>query len=171
MLTQEVCLETNPQLDHITMTLAADQPTILYVDDNPKSRRLLTTILRDCGFAVVGAGNAFEALLAAHRQTFGLALVDYSMPELNGAQLSRRLKKIQPGLPVVILSGMVALPSYEMCQIDAHFGRGATLDDLLNAIRGLLRSGSPSVVAGTAQTNSKSRSADPRERSRFRSTA
>jgi CheY-like chemotaxis protein len=171
MLTQEVCLETNPQLDHITMTLAADQPTILYVDDNPRSRRLLTTILRDCGFAVMGAGNAFEALLAAHRQRFGVALVDYAMPDLNGAQLSRRLKKIQPGLPVVVLSGMVALPSYEMCQIDAHFGRGAILDDLLATIRSLLRSGSPSVVAGTAQTTAISRSAGQRERSRLRPSA
>lgn len=171
MLAQEVCLETNPQLDHITMTLAADQPTILYVDDNPRSRRLLTSILRDCGFAVLGAGNAFEALLAAHRQTFGLALLDYSMPDLNGAQLSRRLKKIQPGLPVVVLSGMVALPSYEMCQIDAHFGRGATLDELLNRIRGLLRSGPHGGVAGcTGPRDVRSGAADP-ERSRFRSSA
>jgi CheY-like chemotaxis protein len=34
---------------------------IFYVDDNPKSRRLLTSVIKSCGFEVISAGDPMES--------------------------------------------------------------------------------------------------------------
>ena len=59
--------------------------TIFYVDDNPKSRRLLTSVIRSCGFEVVSFGDPIEALSRIKTSHPDLALLDYLMPHLTGA--------------------------------------------------------------------------------------
>jgi CheY-like chemotaxis protein len=117
-----------------------NQGTIFYVDDNPKSRRLLTSVMRSCGFDVVSAGDPFEALSRIRKSSFDLALLDYQMPHLTGAQLARKIKSMKPEVPVVLISGFSALPAFELIFVDAHVGRGATLDDLLDTMQSLIHS-------------------------------
>ena len=114
--------------------------TIFYVDDNPKSRRLLTSVIRSCGFEVVSAGDPIEALSRIRKSSFDLALLDYQMPHLTGSQLAQKIKSAKPDVPVVLLSGFSALPPFELIFVDAHVGRGATLDELLDTIRRLIDS-------------------------------
>ncbi len=52
--------------------------TVFYVDDNPKSRRLLTSILEERGFEVISADNPVEALDRADELDFDLALLGRS---------------------------------------------------------------------------------------------
>jgi CheY-like chemotaxis protein len=40
-------------------------------------------------------------------EKYDLAIIDYSMPHINGIQLTERLLKIKPGLPVVLVSGAI----------------------------------------------------------------
>jgi CheY-like chemotaxis protein len=118
----------------------ANHGTIFYVDDNPKSRRLLTSVIRSCGFDVLSAGDPIEALSRIRKSSFDLALLDYQMPHLTGAQLARKIKNTKPDVPVVLLSGFSALPHFELIFVDAHIGRGATLDELLDTMRRLIHS-------------------------------
>lgn len=53
--------------------------TLLYVDDNPRARRLLTTIFKQRGFAVIEAGDLPEELEEC-RSKFDLVLLDYQLP-------------------------------------------------------------------------------------------
>jgi CheY-like chemotaxis protein len=114
--------------------------TIFYVDDNPKSRRLLSSVIGSCGFNVVSAGDPIEALSRIRKSSFDLALLDYQMPRLTGSQLAQKIKSTKPNVPVVLISGFSALPAFELVFVDAHVGRGATLDDLLETIRRLIDS-------------------------------
>jgi len=114
--------------------------TIFYVDDNPKSRRLLSRVMGSCGFNVVSAGDPVEALSQIGKNSFDLALLDYQMPLLTGSQLAEQIKCTKPDVPVVLISGFTALPPFELIFVDAHVGRGATLDELLDTIRRLLDS-------------------------------
>jgi CheY-like chemotaxis protein len=114
--------------------------TIFYVDDNPKSRRLLTSVIRSCGFDVLSAGDPIEALSRIRKSSFDLVLLDYQMPQLTGSQLAHKIKKMRPDIPVVLLSGFSALPPFELIFVDAHIGRGSTLDELLDTMRGLIHS-------------------------------
>jgi CheY-like chemotaxis protein len=114
--------------------------TIFYVDDNPKSRRLLTSVIRSCGFDVLSIGDPIEAVSRIRKSSFDLALLDYQMPHLTGSELAQKIKSVKPDTPIVLISGFSALPPFELNFVDAHLGRGATLDELLDTIRGLIQS-------------------------------
>ncbi len=109
--------------------------TVLYVDDNPKSSRLLTSVLEECGFRVIAKNDPIEALALCRRTDFDLALLDYEMPAMSGSRLAQEIKYLVPDAPVVLISGREALPPGEMAFVDAHFGFGTALDDLLWTMR------------------------------------
>jgi len=116
-----------------------NRTTVLYVDDNPKSSRLLSSVLEECGFRVITKNDPIEALALCKRTYFDLALLDYEMPLMSGAQLSREVKYLVPDVPVVMISGRTALPAQELAFVDAHFGFGTSLDDLLWTMRILVQ--------------------------------
>ena len=109
--------------------------TVFYVDDNPKSSRLLASVLEECGFRVITKNDPFEALALCRRTYFDLALIDYEMPSMPGSRLAQEIKFLVPDVPVVLLSARSYLPSSELAFVDAHFGFGTSLDDLLSTMR------------------------------------
>jgi CheY-like chemotaxis protein len=117
--------------------MIATIPTVLYVDDNTKSRRLLGSLLRDCGFEVITTADPAEAIGKFRELRFDAALIDYQMPVISGPELAQKMKTIHPNVPVVMLSGCAALPDRELLWVDAHFGSGTSLDDLLLTLRTL----------------------------------
>jgi CheY-like chemotaxis protein len=109
--------------------------TILYVDDNPRSSRLLAGVLEQCGFHVTAKTDPADAIALCKRATFDLALLDYEMPAMSGSQLAREIKSLIAGLPIILLSGRAELPAPDLEFVDAHFGFGTSLDDLLWTMR------------------------------------
>ena len=109
--------------------------TVLYVDDNPRSSRLLTGVLEQSGFRVIAKNDPAEALALFRRRSFDLTLLDYEMPVMNGAHLAREIKLLTPGMPVVLISGRTQIAPAELEFVDAHFGFGTSLDDLLWTMR------------------------------------
>jgi CheY-like chemotaxis protein len=120
-----------------------NRTTVFYVDDNPKSSRLLSSVLEECGFRVITKNDPVEALALCRRTYFDVALLDYEMPAMSGAKLAQEIKFLVPDVPVVLISGRTTLPPSELAFVDAHFGFGTSLDDLLWTMRILTR---PKVV-------------------------
>jgi CheY-like chemotaxis protein len=116
-----------------------NRTTVIYVDDNPKSSRLLTSVLEESGFRVIAKTDPLEALALCRRTYFDLALLDYEMPSMSGSRLAQEIKFLVPDVPVVLISGRSTLPSTELVFVDAHFGFGTALDDLLWAMRILVQ--------------------------------
>jgi CheY-like chemotaxis protein len=116
-----------------------NRTTVLYVDDNPKSSRLLTSVLEECGFRVISKNDPIEAAALCRRTYFDLALLDYEMPLMSGSQLAQEIKYLVPDVPVVMISGRTVLPAAELAFVDAHFGFGTSLDDLLWTMRILVQ--------------------------------
>jgi CheY-like chemotaxis protein len=112
-----------------------NRTTVFYVDDNPKSSRLLTSVLEECGFRVITKNDPIEALALCKRTYFDIALLDYEMPAMSGARLAQEIKFLVPDAPVVLISSRSDLPPSEMAFVDAHFGFGTALDDLLWTMR------------------------------------
>jgi CheY-like chemotaxis protein len=117
--------------------------TLLYVDDNPKSSRLLASVLETCGFRVIIKNDPVEALALCRHTSFDLALLDYEMPTMTGSCLARQIKELAPEVPVVLISSRTELPPADLEFVDAHFGFGTVLDDLLWTMRVLAK---PKVV-------------------------
>lgn len=81
-------------------------PVVLIVDDDNAFRGVIRTLFESVsGFdACVVAENGVEALAKAKLVSPNLAVVDFSMPEMNGLQLARELKAIAPKLPIFLLT-------------------------------------------------------------------
>ena len=116
-----------------------NRTTVFYVDDNPKSSRLLTSVLEECGFRVIAKNDPIEALALCQRIHFDLALLDYEMPLMSGSRLAQEIKFLVPDVPVVLISGRSTLPAAELAFVDAHFGFGTALDDLVWTMRILVQ--------------------------------
>ena len=120
--------------------------TVFYVHDNAKSRRLLSSVLTDCGFEIITAADPVEALRRCKELLFDLALLDYQMPSLTGSQLAQEIKFLVPDVPIVLISDYTVLPASELIFVDAHFGHGTSLDDLVETMRRLTNSKSSSRI-------------------------
>jgi DNA-binding response OmpR family regulator len=121
---------------------------VLYVDHKTGSSRILAHLLEESGFKAVVSGKSNEALELCSRQPFDLALVKYDLPLMNGAALGKQMKLLQPDLPVIMISGHSTLPPDQLLNIDAHFGRGTSLDDLVRTMRMLTQRTLASVGHG-----------------------
>jgi len=79
---------------------------ILIVDDHPIVRRGLKDLIdQEPDFVVrAQAGDALEALEAVEEQPFDLAVVDISLKEINGIQLTEKIHSLYPNMPVLILT-------------------------------------------------------------------
>lgn len=82
--------------------------TVLVVDDEAPVRELLTGSLTRRGHRVVAIGNGRDlafSLPGLDRSDRAIALVDLSMPGLDGRDVVRRLRELHPGLPIALMSG------------------------------------------------------------------
>jgi two-component system, cell cycle response regulator CpdR len=77
---------------------------ILIVDDNALTLLTLTRILQQHGYSALGASDAASALRLVQAQAVDLVIMDYNLPDSRG-EFGPALKRMRPGLPVVVLSG------------------------------------------------------------------
>jgi len=81
--------------------------TILLADDEELVLLAAETILNHAGFQVLAAKDGREAieLFQRHGTEIRAAVLDVYMPRLDGAETARALRKLRPGLPIVLSSG------------------------------------------------------------------
>ena len=136
-----------------------DQRTVLYVDDNPKAVRMLKFVIEGSGYKVVTAHDAGEALERMQQSGCDLVLVNYRMLEMIGSDPILAIKRFSPGTPIVLISGYALLRPQELSHVDAHVGKGATLDILLDKIRELVvaHESSPAAASGSLEKRNETK--------------
>lgn len=82
--------------------------TILVVDDEPPIRQLVARILERKGHRVIQCGDSLSAL--AVTDPFDLLIVDFVLPDVNGRDLTAKLRASRPTLPVILMSGYLPDP-------------------------------------------------------------
>lgn len=81
-------------------------PTVLLVDDDELVRETVAGILADRGYDVLKAAHGREALSVLTRTAGVVAVVlDIMMPEMEGIEALREIRKGWPGVPVIMISG------------------------------------------------------------------
>ena len=81
----------------------------MIVDDSLEIRDLVTRLLHREGFEVVGgAATSTEAIALAEEHKPNYVLLDFLMPQMNGAQLAPLLREKAPGARIIAFSGFLA---------------------------------------------------------------
>jgi DNA-binding NtrC family response regulator len=78
---------------------------LLIVDDEKDLVTYMSKRFAREGFKVSSFTRGVEAIEAARTQVFDMAVVDLKMPEMDGVEVQRKLKELQPFLQVVVLTG------------------------------------------------------------------
>ena len=97
---------------------------LLIIEDDTELRSALHTLLSQRGYAVESLENGREGLNALLTQEYDLAIVDLTLPELDGIALIRALRKQQRGVPILIITARDAVD-------DRVAGLDAGADDYL----------------------------------------
>jgi len=81
--------------------------TVLVAEDDRQVRKLICSILKSLGYRVITARTPEDCILEVEQceDTIDLLLTDVVMPEINGKELYERIRKIQPQLKVLFMSG------------------------------------------------------------------
>src|ERR1017187_10157848 len=131
-----------PAGSHAFQPLTADGTRIrvLAIDDNEEFRNLTTELLEPFGFEVIAVANPVRALekFAREKDKFQLVLLDYYMPQLDGAKTFECLKKIKPDVKVIIVSGAEELRLRQILaphQIDGYIRKPFRIQEALHIIR------------------------------------
>ena len=83
---------------------------LLLVDDDPGLLKLLGMRLVSEGYSVLTAESGPEALRMLGRDKVDLVVSDLRMDEMDGLQLFSEIQKVQPGMPVIILTAHGSIP-------------------------------------------------------------
>ena len=78
---------------------------ILVVDDEPEMCWILENIIRRTGFTCMTAMSARKAMALTKSNKFSMAFLDAKLPDIDGLELARKLRKTNAHLPIVIVSG------------------------------------------------------------------
>lgn len=128
---------------------------ILLVDDNVSGSTARKTVLEELGHKTSVTSSGAEALEQFSQHKFDLVVTDYKMPRMDGLELIVRLRKQQPEIRIVLVSGFVdALGLNESTTgADAVIQKSANeVTHLVRAVNRLLRRKKP---PGSADGRSK----------------
>lgn len=117
-------------------------PKILCIDDNIHGLTARRVLLEGLGHKVTVAKCGRDGLDLFYSLKPDLVVVDYVMPQMNGGEVIREIKRSNPRLPVILLSGYTETLSLEekVPEADCVLKKGAReVSELTNAMNRLLR--------------------------------
>jgi two-component system cell cycle sensor histidine kinase/response regulator CckA len=133
---------TSPKV--VPAALSSQSETLLVVEDEPAFRDLLHEGLQSKGYQVLVASNGVEALQIAeqHQGSIRVLITDVIMPQMNGPELAKGLRKVRHDTEVLYMSGYaddkvaaISGPDGELMLIQKPF----YIDDLVRKIQEILR--------------------------------
>ena len=118
-------------------------PRILVVDDNQELLSLLTQLFEDAGYEVLAASRGKQALEVVRLEPPGVAVLDILLPDMMGYHLADALRKEQPQLPLLFITGVFkggkhALEARQKYGAAGYFEKPFEAQKLLEAVAKLL---------------------------------
>ena len=114
-----------------------DPLRILVVDDEPMVREIVRLFLEEDRCSITMAVNGREGLARFCDGAFDVVLTDRAMPEMDGHELAREIKKLKPDQRIILLTGYDA-GALEDSSVDLVVAKPFTMDRLRGAIREVL---------------------------------
>jgi CheY-like chemotaxis protein len=131
-----------PQSDRPPEENPGEVPGVLFVEDDVIVRMTIAQYLRDCGYRVIEANNADEAIAALKTDArIDVLFTDVQMPgSLNGFGLAQWVRRERPGIRVIITSGVARASEQarDLCEDGPLLAKPYHPEELERRIRMLL---------------------------------
>ncbi|MDD2301759.1 MAG: response regulator [Eubacteriales bacterium] len=88
-----------------------EKQTILIIDDDPNTRKILSDILKIKGYEPFTAKDGTEGLAFLEKGTTNLVLIDLGLPDMSGLEILSSIKTHSPSVETIILTGNASLDS------------------------------------------------------------
>src|SRR4029077_17803877 len=117
---------------------------LLVVDFDEAIRRSAHNLLGCQGASVETARDAHEAIALMRQAPYSAALVDIRLPDLDGYEAFRRLREVQPSVPIILMTGFGWDPSHSIVKgrqegLQAVLYKPFRADRLMEAVEQALR--------------------------------
>lgn len=112
---------------------------ILFVDDDDFQRDSMKKMLVRLGYDVELAGNANEALEISQQEVFPLIITDLKMPDMDGMQLCKHIRKINGMAVIYAFSGYLSETASDRLNevgFDGHLCKPIKIEVLKHAVEG-----------------------------------
>ena len=81
-----------------------DTATVLCIDDESTALQLRQTVLESAGYKVLAAKSGAQGIKLFGSEPVHAVILDYWMADMNGLQVAREIRKLNPSIPIIILS-------------------------------------------------------------------
>ena len=113
--------------------------TVLCIDDEQTALQLRQTVLESAGYRVLTAKSGSQGIQSFKSEAVHAVVLDYWMADMNGMQVAREIRKLNPSIPIIILSAYGELLDESLGIADIWIRKGeedpqyliARLDELL----------------------------------------
>lgn len=111
---------------------------LLIVDDQFGIRILLNEVFNKEGYQTFQAANGLQALEVVKEHSPDLVLLDMKIPGMDGIEILKRMKKIEPDIKVIIMTAYGELDMIQEAKdlgALTHFAKPFDIDDIRAAVR------------------------------------
>ena len=122
--------------------MSAEKSRLLVVDDDPELLRILVDALEEDGYSCSGCNNGQDALLRLRREEFDLIVLDWTMPDFTGIDISKRLRSSGNFTPILMLTARDDMDERVLALdtgIDDYLTKPFEIKELRARIRSALR--------------------------------
>ncbi len=133
-------IETQKAEDRQTELSAGNRELILVVDDEPQILEITQAILEKSGYRVITANNGAEALALYNQNSYEIKviLIDMMMPVMDGPMSIRELRKANPEVKIIAVSGLTERDKLEIIaetQANTFLKKPYNAEKLLKAVK------------------------------------
>jgi CheY-like chemotaxis protein len=111
---------------------------ILCVDDELVGLEIRKIVLERAGYRVLTATDGPLGLDIFSAEPVEAVVLDYSMPGMDGGEVAIRMRKMKPGVPILLLSAYIGLPGEVVSVVDTYMTKGEGAPILLERLSSLL---------------------------------
>lgn len=120
--------------ENAASTAGSVKGVLLCIDDAVPVLEFLTVVLEESGYSVLVSPSASHGLTLFQAEPVDLVILDHEMPEMSGYEVALEMRRLKPGVPIIMNSGSAKVPADALNVVDAIVQKGTSYRPLVSKI-------------------------------------